>query len=50
MEQVKRVIKKKYFDGVCYDCGKKGHISKDCLLRKGKDRKNEKAEQAFDGD
>ena len=32
----KDYIKKKYFDGICYHCGKKRHMSKDCHLRKSR--------------
>ena len=43
--------KNRKFDGICYHCGQKGHISKDCGARKNSSyKKFEKAEKAIDGD
>ena len=44
-------MKKKNVDGVCYHCGKKGHMSRDCKERKyNNKKKNEKTEKAVKGD
>ena len=44
-------MKIKKIDGVCYHCGQKGHMSKDCWAQKyNHNKKFEKAERAIDGD
>ena len=43
--------KNRKFEGICYHCGQKGHVSKDCQAwRNGHYKKFEKAERAIDGD
>ena len=39
---------KKYFDGTCYHCGKKGHRIFDCYKWKNKEKLNQKAEKAVE--
>ena len=47
----KNEYKKKKFDGICYHCGQKGHMSKDCRAqRNGSNKKFEKAEKAVEED
>ena len=41
----------KKFNGLCYHCGRKGHMSNDCRERKYNNNKRyEKPEKAIDGD
>ena len=41
--------KNRKFEGICYHCGQKGHISKDCWAGKnGHYKKFEKAERIVD--
>ena len=41
----------KRFEGMCYHCGQKGHISRDCRAQKnGYNKKFDKGEKAIDGD
>ena len=43
--------KNRKFDGICYHCSQKEHISRDCQAWKnGNYKKFEKAEKAVDGD
>ena len=43
--------KNKKFDGICYHCGQRGHMSKDCRAQKYRSNKKfEKTEKAIDED
>ena len=48
----KNYYKNRKFDGVCYHCSRKGHISEDCWGQKygNNCKKTDKAENATDGD
>ena len=47
----KNEYKNKKFEGMCYHCGQKGRMSKDCRVRRnGSYKKFEKAEKAINGD
>ena len=46
----KNDYKNRKFDGVCYYCSRKGHMSKDCWEWKyGNNKKFERAKKAIDG-
>ena len=48
---MKNEYKNKKFDSICYHCGQKGHISRDCRAWKnGSNKKFEKAEKAIKED
>ena len=47
----KTEYKNRKFDGICYHCGQKGHISRNCRAQKNVHyKKFEEAEKAIDGD